>query len=82
MKMNYCKDCIHHQVKEKHPRLGQCTRRIRYHPVDGSMYFYDAWDERMALGTCGPDGIHFVPIPHVSHSDIAAEQMQAKQAEA
>ena len=73
--MNYCKDCIHHKA-DTHPQLGKCTRRLRYHPVDGSMYFYDAWDERMALGTCGPDGIHFVPIPHVSHSDIAASQQQ------
>ena len=63
-------------------KLGQCRRRMKYHPVDGEPMFYDAWDERMALGTCGPEGRHFVqivPSTYTSHSDIAAEQMQKEE---
>jgi hypothetical protein len=36
----------------------------------------------MALGTCGPEGRHFVqivPSTYTSHSDIAAEQMQSQE---
>jgi hypothetical protein len=55
---------------------------MKYHPVDGEPMFYDAWDERMAGGTCSPEGRHFVqivPSTFTSHSDIAAEEMQKEE---
>ena len=60
-------------------KMGLCRRKVKYHPVDGEPTFYEAWDERMALGTCGPEARHFiqiVPSTHVSHSDIASEIQQ------
>ena len=63
-------------------KLGKCRRRMKHHPVDGEPMFYDAWDERMALGTCAPEGRHFVqivPSTYTSHSDLAAEQMQSQE---
>lgn len=85
--MNFCKDCAFFLLPEPKSgftsiKLGQCRRQIQYNPVDGEPTFHDAWDERMALGTCGPDGRHFVQLvqsTHTSHSDIAAEQMQEEQ---
>ena len=63
-------------------KMGKCRRKVRYNPVDGEPAFYEAWDERMALGTCGPEGRHFiqiVPSTYTSHSDIAAEEMQSQE---
>lgn len=85
--MPYCINCAFFIPPEKKSgltslKLGQCRRRMKYHPVDGEPMFYDAWDERMALGTCGPEGRHFVqivPSTYTSHSDIAAEQMQSQE---
>ena len=85
--MSYCINCAFFIPPEKKSgltdlKLGQCRRRMKYHPVDGEPMFYDAWDERMALGTCGPEGRHFiqiVPSTYTSHSDIAAEEMQKEE---
>ena len=85
--MSYCINCAFFIPPEKKSgltslKLGQCRRRMKYHPVDGEPMFYDAWDERMALGTCGPEGRHFiqiVPSTFTSHSDLAAEQMQSQE---
>ena len=85
--MPYCINCAFFIPPEKKSgltnlKLGQCRRRMKYHPVDGEPMFYDAWDERMALGTCGPEGRHFVqivPSTYTSHSDLAAEEMQKEE---
>jgi len=86
--MSYCINCAFFIPPEPAKsgltslKLGKCRRKVVYNPVDGEPTFLDAWDERMALGTCGPEGRHFVqivPSTHVSHSDIAAEQMQKEE---
>jgi len=85
--MPYCVNCAFFIPPEKKSgltslKLGKCRRRMKYHPVDGEPMFYDAWDERMALGTCAPEGRHFiqiVPSTYTSHSDLAAEQMQKEE---
>jgi hypothetical protein len=85
--MPYCINCAFFIPPEKKSgltdlKLGHCRRRMKYHPVDGEPMYYDAWDERMALGTCGPEGRHFVqivPSTYTSHSDVAAEEMQSQE---
>ena len=86
--MPYCINCAFYIPPDpvKHAitslKLGKCRRKVVYNPVDGEPTFLDAWDERMALGLCGPEGRHFVqiiPSTFTSHSDIAAEQMQKEE---
>jgi hypothetical protein len=83
--MPYCVNCaffippdpVKHAITSL--KLGLCRRKTKYHPVDGEPTYYGAWDERMAGGTCSPEGRHFVqivPSTHVSHSDIASEIQQ------
>jgi len=68
----FCVNCKHFggiQTEE-------CRRTASINPVNGHKFFESCGVERTALyGTCGPAGIHFVPIKNEAQLEFKYEDL-------
>ncbi len=56
-----CLDCAHYKLT--HGCIHSCTRVEGKNLVTGEPMYYSCINERTELGTCGPDGYHFLLNP-------------------
>lgn len=57
----FCIDCAHYKLT--HGVIHSCTRIEGKNLVTGEPMYYSCINERTELGTCGPDGYHFLLNP-------------------
>jgi hypothetical protein len=65
--------CINCQHYSKVNLLEYCDRVVKINPVNGDEYLYTCYSERQSFGTCGPQGIHFVPNEDINQLELDYE---------
>jgi hypothetical protein len=57
--MNICKNCMYYEADESNAEASRCGRKTLFSPVTGKIMPIYCNTERLAWGTCKPEGIHF-----------------------
>ena len=69
----FCVNCQHYSGIQTQ----ECRRTSLINPVNGHKFYESCGVERTALyGTCGPAGIHFVPIKNEAQLEFSYKDLQ------